>query len=239
MTKPMTLARVTAIAAGVVLFATQVAAQDPNIPAPEGATPPDAPDEATIKSEAAVKSATPTWPCIQRKVDKISVAQVWDGPPIEGVKGWGSDSEIRDLVTKLANRRVAVKDVEALVKAFAEKQPADARDKQLTLLFAGYFDTVHSQRRSVITGIEKYLKAQRERSTELERQSSNIGDLEKKAAADPKANEELDKAREQFDWAQRIFQDRQSSIPIACEIPGLIDERIYEIAKSIRALMTS
>jgi hypothetical protein len=239
MKKPMTFAGAATLAASMLLVATRVAAQDPNIPAPEGAAPPAAPDEATVKSEAAVKSATPTWPCIQRKVDNLSVAQVWDGPPIDGVKGWGSVPEIRDLVTKLANRRVPVKDVEAAVKAFAEKQPADARDKQLTLLFAGYFDTVHSQRRSVISGIEKYLKAQRERSSELERQSSDIGELERKAASDPKAAEELAKAQEQFDWAQRIFQERQTNIPIACEIPGLIDERIYEIGRSIRALMTS
>jgi hypothetical protein len=154
---------------------------------------------------------------------------------------------------------VPVDEAEAAIKAFAEKQPADKRDQDLTMLFAALFDKVSSQRRLVIAGIEKYQKSQITRSQELERQSTAIGELEKKVAADgakaqgeggapageiipdsgtiSSGSPELDKAREQFNWAQRIFQERQQSMPLACELPQLIDERLYALSHAIRSLM--
>jgi hypothetical protein len=181
--------------------------------------------------------STPEWPCVQRKVEKLTSSQVWDGPPVEDVKDWGKTPEIRALVTKLADRRVPLDQAEAALKAFAEGQSATTRDEQLTLVFAGVFETLHNQRKTVIRGLERYLKAQQTRSEELERQGEAIADLETKAPTDEKAAAELQAARERFDWAQRIFHERQTNIPIACEVPVKIDERIFAIARSIRALM--
>src|SRR5262252_5596806 len=51
----------------------------------------------------------PDWPCAQAKVPDISVAAVWDGPPIEQAqKVWQNDPAIRSLVARLAARRVPV-----------------------------------------------------------------------------------------------------------------------------------
>ncbi len=80
------------------------------------------------------------------------------------------------------------------------------------MLFAGLFDKLSSQRRVVMAGIVKYQKSQKERARELERQSTEIGALEAKrppGIADD--TPELAAAREKFNWAQRIFQERQSS----------------------------
>ena len=46
------------------------------------------------------------------------------------------------------------------------------------------------------------------------------------------------KAQEAFDWETRIFQERQQSIPIACEIPVIIETRLYDLVKTIRPLMS-
>ncbi len=183
---------------------------------------------------------TKSWPCVQGKIETISVTQVWDGPPIEGVKGWFREKDVADLVELLSNRRVKIEEGEGAIKKFAEAQPADKRDERLTLLFAGLFDKAAGQRRTVMTGIEKYQKSQVERAKELERQSSALAELESKRPPDvTEDTPELAQAREKFNWAQRIFQERQSSIPLACELPVLIEERIYAFSRAIRGLMKS
>lgn len=183
---------------------------------------------------------TKDWPCVQRKVETMSVGQIWDGPSIEGVKGWFREPGMSDLIDTLAARRVSVEDAEKALQKFADGLPADKKDEKLTLLFAGLFDKVSSQRRVVLTGIEKYQRSQKERARELERQSSAIGELEAKLP--PGIHEdtpEMAAQREKFNWAQRIFQERQSNIPMACELPVLIEERLYAVTRAIRGLMSS
>ena len=54
---------------------------------PSRPTPPSPPsDNAAVKFSPADILSSPDWPCIQRKVPTISPAQVWDGPPIDGIK---------------------------------------------------------------------------------------------------------------------------------------------------------
>jgi hypothetical protein len=183
---------------------------------------------------------TKDWPCVQRKVTTLSVGQVWDGPSIEGVKGWFREPGMTDLIDMLAARRVAVEEAEKALQKFADGLPADQKDEKLTLLFAGLFDKVSSQRRVVLAGIEKYQRSQQARAKELERQSSAIGELEGKLP--PGIHEdtpEMAAQREKFNWAQRIFQERQSNIPMACELPVLIEERLYAVTRAIRGLMSS
>lgn len=182
---------------------------------------------------------TATWPCVQRKVETLSVAQIWDGPPIDGVKGWFREPGVPELIEILSSRRVPLDDAEAAIKKFAKDQPEDKRDEKLTLLFAGLFDKVSSQRRSVMSGIEKYQKSQVERSKELERQSTEIGRLHGEASSNESVANQLAVAEEQYNWAQRIFQERQSNIPLACELPVLIEERLYALTRAIRGEMKS
>ena len=183
---------------------------------------------------------TSAWPCVQRKVETLSVTAIWDGPSIEGVKGWFREPGMSDLIELLSTRRVPTEEAEQAITKYAEGLPKDQRDQKLVLLFAGLFDKMAGQRRSVMSGIEKYQKSQQARAKELERQSTAISELESKQP--PGITEdtpELAALREKFNWAQRIFQERQSSIPLACELPVLIEERLYALTRAIRGLMTS
>jgi len=184
---------------------------------------------------------TTDWPCVQRKMETLSVAAIWDGPSIEGVKGWFREPGMADLIEFVATRRVPVEEAEQAITNYAEGLPKDQRDEKLLMLFAGLFDKMAGQRRTVMSGIEKYEKSQKERARELERQSSAIGELEKKQPPGVTTEDtpELAALREKFNWAQRIFQERQSSIPLACELPVLIEERLYALTRTIRGLMSS
>lgn len=182
---------------------------------------------------------TSSWPCVQRKVETISVAQIWDGPPIDEIKGWFRDKEVSQLIEIITSRRIPVDKAEGAVEAFAKDLPEDKKDERLTLLFAGLFDRATTQRRTVMNGIERYQKSQQERARELERQSSEISKLQDEAATNEDAAAKLKDAQEKFEWAQRIFHERQTNIPLACELPVLIEERLFILARAIRNEMSS
>lgn len=181
--------------------------------------------------------STPDWPCIQRKVLNIAVGQVWDGPPIKDLKGWWSDKPTLELINLLAARRTSKEDAEKAIKAFAAAQPDDKRDAALTLVFAGLLDKVNATRRGVINGIEKYFKAQEKRALKIEEMGSELAKLQEAADKDAASKEKYEKAKTDYDWASRIFQERQSNMPLACEVPVLIDQHLFQVAQLIRQSM--
>ncbi len=182
-------------------------------------------------------NATPNWPCVQRKVENLAVAQVWDGPSIEGLKGWWSNKPTITLIKLLAARRTDKEDAEKAIKAFADAQSDDKRDAALTLVFAGLFDKVNSTRRGIITGIERYFKAQAKRAIKIEDMGIALSKLEPEDDANKEAKENYNKAKTDYDWASRIFQERQNNMPLACEVPVLIDQHLFQVAQLIRQSM--
>ena len=181
----------------------------------------------------------PDWPCVQKKVETLGVSQIWDGPSIEGVTGWLDDDDVRVLIANLMSRKIPEENAQALIKKFADAQPDASREARLTLVFAGLFDGVENERKTLLAGIEKFNRRQKERAVVLEAKGKAISELEAKASSDEAAAQELAKAQEDFDWETRIFQERNNNIPIACELPGLIDQRLYALAHYIRSLMKS
>lgn len=182
-------------------------------------------------------ASTPDWPCVQRKVENVTSMQVWQGPAVDTMTDWQKEPDIPALVARLASRRTSLNEAEKAAQGFADQQPYAARARRLTLLFAGLFDTLQQQRRTVIGRLESYRRAQGQRALELERQGVVIADLEERSATDPAVAGALAEAQERFDMAQRIFQERQDSIPIACELPVRIDARAFALGKAIFDLM--
>ena len=106
----------------------------------------------------------PDWPCTQAKVPEISLAAVWAGPPLDDIKDkWKDDAKVSALVPKLAARRTSLEDAQ---KAITEFLASSATDKATTgkLLFAGLFDTLNAQRASVLNGLERITRKQRDGS---------------------------------------------------------------------------
>jgi hypothetical protein len=181
----------------------------------------------------------PDWPCVQHKVPTLTSAQVWDGPPIDDLKGWQEDEAIRKLVAVLASRRVPMEEAVKALDAYAASVPESERDEKMKLVFAGLLETVNRTRSSVMSGIERFQQRQRARAEELERQGLAIIKLRERAETDETAKAELAKAEELYQWDSRIFQERQQNVPLACEIPVLIDQRVFDLGREIRKHMTT
>jgi hypothetical protein len=178
------------------------------------------------------------WPCVQHKVETLTSAQMWDGPAVDDLTQWRIDEQIGKLIAVLASRRVPLEQAVAAVAQFADAQAQDKRDDALKLLFAGLLATVNSDRAIVMSGIERFQQRQKARAAEIERQSATLRQLREQAASDEHARSELPAAEEKYDWDVRVFTERQQSLSLACEVPVLIEQRLFELARAIRERMT-
>src|SRR6476659_5423370 len=109
----------------------------------------------------------PDWPCAQAKVPELSLAAVWAGPPLDDVADkWKDDAKVSALVSKLAARRTPLEEAQ---KAITEYLASAAADKITSgkLLFAGLFDSLNAQRSSVVNGIERVTRKQREAADKI------------------------------------------------------------------------
>ena len=185
----------------------------------------------------AADPANPDWPCVQHKVPTLTSVQMWDGPAVDDLTQWHDNEEMRKLIAVLASRRVPLEEAAAAIARFAAAQPPDKRDRALELLFAGLLSTVNSDRAVVMSGIERFQQRQKARAAEIERQGAMLRQLKDRAESDEKARSELAAAQERYDWDVRVFTERQQSLPIACEVPVLIEQRLFELGREIRSRM--
>jgi hypothetical protein len=189
-------------------------------------------------SALAADTANPDWPCIQRKVVTLTSAQMWDGPAVDDLTGWRDNDEMTKLIAVLVSRRVPIEQAAAAVAQFAAAQPQNKRDEALKLLFAGLLSTINSDRAAVMNGIERFQRRQKARAAEIERESAVLRQLKERAANDEKARAELTTAEDRHNWDMRVFTERQQSLPLACEVPVVIEQRLFELAREIRAHMS-
>jgi hypothetical protein len=172
----------------------------------------------------------------------ISPAQIWDGPPVDDVKGWENDEKIGELTTYLESRRIPLEDAEKAIKEYAESIPAAERDTKLTMLFVSVLTKINSDRAFVMGRVEDFQRRQKGRADELEREGRKLSEKDQEIPADEQLgprDTKLTPEQQEYNWNARIFQERQQNLTVACEIPILIEQRAYEIARLIRAQMSS
>ncbi|MET0443660.1 MAG: hypothetical protein ABW151_03705 [Pseudorhodoplanes sp.] len=175
----------------------------------------------------------PDWPCVQAKVPEISLAAVWAGPPIDDVaNAWKDDPEIAALVEQLAARRVPVEQAQKSVTAFLARSPDKAKAGRL--IFAGLFDNLNAQRSTVLNGLERVTRKQREAVEKIRADSAALQSLQ---AAPTPDQAKLDELNNQVLWEARIFEDRRRVVAFVCEVPTIIDQRLFALSRVIQQEM--
>ena len=184
-----------------------------------------------ICSAAAAQGDDPEWPCIQRKVPELSIVQIWTGPELPpSASDWNKDPDIADLVAKVAARRVPLAEAEQSIRDFAAKLAPDERQAKLPKLMKGLFDHMNHERSQVISGIGRYAHKQRDFADALRKEASAVDALRAKEDANPN---EIAVRNDQLVFQTRIFQERVQSLTFVCEVPTLIEQRLYALAKTI------
>jgi hypothetical protein len=173
----------------------------------------------------------PDWPCQQVKVPEISPAAVWAGAPFDDVgTKWQDDAKIKDLVARLAARRTPLEDAQKLAAEFLGGS-AEHKKENGRLLFAGLFSTLNSLRSDVINGIERYTRRQRDFATRIRTETLALRELQDKPDADPK---QVKEQSDRLEWETRIFEDRRRTINYVCEVPVLIEQRLFALGRAIQ-----
>lgn len=172
----------------------------------------------------------PDWPCNQIKVPELSAAAMWAGPPLDDAGDrWEADADIRDLVARISERRMPIEDAEKAIAEFVSGTPAAKQDKA-KLLFAGLFDTLNRQRSDVMSAIERFARKQKELAARVRAEALELRELQDTPGAD---HTRLDQAANEIAWNTRIFEDRRKTIGFVCEVPVIIERRLFALSRAI------
>ena len=179
----------------------------------------------------AVAATTDNWPCVQRKVPEISLSAVYTGPALdEAAFKWRSDAEIAGLVQRLAARRTSEEEARTAIASLGGSSDA-AKTQKLLSLVAGLVDTINAERNQIIAGLERFGGAQKEMATLIRSENAKLSDLRSDTAADPA---KVSQATEQLLWNVRIFEERQKSLRYVCEVPTLLEQRLFGLTREIQ-----
>ncbi|WP_424629841.1 hypothetical protein [Bradyrhizobium sp. SYSU BS000235] len=175
----------------------------------------------------------PDWPCAQAKVPEISLAAVWAGPSLDDVKDkWKADDKVDSLVARLAARRTSMEDAEKLITEFLSNSKDKAQNGKM--LFAGLFESLNAQRNSVMNGLERVTRKQRAAADKVRADTLALHELQDSPTPDATKVEQLSN---QLTWETRIFEDRNKVIRFACEVPTIIDQRLFALGRTIQQEM--
>jgi hypothetical protein len=185
---------------------------------------------ASTQGGVAADPRYPDWPCTQAKVPEISLAAVWTGPALADAQDkWKDDARIRALVAKLAARRTPLEEAEREIKDLL----AGSSDKVTSgkLLFSGLFDTLNAQRSTVMMGLERVTRKQREAAEKIR---ADTIDLQRLQGASPPDQAKIDALSNHLVWETRIFEDRRHVVKYVCEVPTEIDQRLFALGRLIQ-----
>ncbi len=173
----------------------------------------------------------PTWPCIQRKVETLSLGLMWPLPvPEDAVEDPVLAAEIADLAGTLAVRRLDIETLRAEAEAFAERWPDDT-EAHLSRAFAQTFAALNKRRSRIISGIGDFSLGQIALAEKIDETRL---EMDTALAAESPDYDRIDTLEEKLDWDQTIFSDRQQSITYLCETPQLLEKRLFAIAQMLQ-----
>jgi len=176
----------------------------------------------------------PTWPCVQRKVEKLSLGLMWPLPvdldfaPEDDVV----EQNIGALVETLALRRIELDDTKPSIDAFAESHAGDPI--LLGQVFAAVFERLSQRRSQIIKGIGDFSLGQIVLAEKIDDARLEMNKLMEAKEPD---FDRVDALEEQLDWDQTVYSDRQRSITYLCETPVLLEQRLYSVAQMLQAVV--
>jgi len=178
----------------------------------------------------------PDWPCQQLKVPEISIASVWTGPSIEAAdREKPADPKEAELVSRLAARRTPIEDARKLIADYVVGTSEEKQQKAKTL-FAALYSTLNAQRDQVMNGIERFSRKQKAMAEDIREKAQKMRETQDKPDADQAQSNEL---ASQLSWQTRIFEDRRKSTAYVCDVPVLIEKRLFDLGSAIQNVLNA
>jgi hypothetical protein len=187
-----------------------------------------------IQSAFALDPRYPDWPCQQLKVPGIAIASVWTGPSIEiGDAAKPTDEKQSELVSRLVARRTPIEDAQKLIADYVVGTSAEKQEKAKTL-FAALYSTLNAQRDEVMTGIERFSRKQKAMAVDIREEAQKLREIQDKSTADQSQTEDI---ASRLAWQTRIFEDRRKSTSYVCDVPVLIEKRLFDLGNAIQSAL--
>lgn len=182
---------------------------------------------------AAEDFSDPTWPCVQRKVERLSIGLMWPEPvPDTALEGDLADA-VETLGATLALRRVGEDEMRSAIDRFVSAHGASV--DLMGRVFAESFRRLAQRRTRIIGGIADMSLGQADLAARIDAARSEFDTI---SARDDPDFDRLDTLEEKIDWDERIYTDRQKSITYVCETPVLLEKRLYAIAQMLQAAVS-
>ena len=192
---------------------------------PVGAAVPQPQDETALD---------PNWPCEQIKIEHMSLATFWGGPPLgKFLTDWQDYPAAAALAHRLAERRVPIAEANAEITAFAAKSGKDSQT-QLLALMGGLFSLLDQERFAVVEGLDRFGARQKSYAGQIRGEIAALHDAQD--AAQPDATQ-VDALSNKVYWDTKVFTDRRAMISYACFVPDAIEHRLYQLAGTISNLL--
>lgn len=172
----------------------------------------------------------PTWPCIQRKVERLSLGLMWPEPAEAIILSDTQKPAIKELAAALSLQRVDMEYAGQMVADFAQAHGTE-RDL-MQAVFSEVFDTISKRRSRIINGIGNVSTGQ---IALAERIDATRSEMDRLMDADAPDYDAVDALEEQLDWDDRIYRERQQSVTYLCESPVLLEKRLFALANLLQS----
>nr|WP_294506747.1 hypothetical protein [uncultured Rhodopila sp.] len=181
---------------------------------------------------AAPRNSDPDWPCQQVKVAELSVAAFWSGPAVEpATSGWQTNDAVAALVAAVTQRRLPMEAATQRIATFA-RDAGEERDRTMPLVFAGVFDVLNREREKVIGGLDRFGQRQKTLAEGLRQDGEALRSAQ---TATPPDDAKVSELTQRLLWDQQFFDARRQSLSFACDLPTIIEQRLYGLAQAIQA----
>ena len=186
---------------------------------------------ASTLAMAAPRNSDPDWPCEQVKVSELSVGSFWNGPAVDPANAdWQNDAAVASLVGAVTQRRLPMDQAGQQIAAFA-KEAGDNKQHELALVFAGVFDVLNQERRTVIDGLDRFGARQKVLAANLRQEGESLRAAQGSTPPDDAKVGDLTK---HLLWDQQFFETRRQSLRFACDVATTIEQRLYALSQVIQ-----
>ncbi len=124
-------------------------------------------------------------------------------------------------------------EAQSAITDYAKSLGTDKQTK-LTLLMAGLFERLNSERADVIAGLERYGHKQKDMAERVRSEIEALNSAQSEANAD---QQKLADLASRVQWDTRLFEDRRRALTYVCEAPVLIEQRLGALARTIAAAL--
>jgi hypothetical protein len=88
----------------------------------------------------------------------------------------------------------------------------------------------------VMNGIERFSRKQKGMAEQIRDETQQMRELQDKPNVDQAQSDEL---ANRLSWQTRIFEDRRKSTSYVCDVPVLIEKRLFDLASAIQNDLTA